>query len=296
MMKTFWIICSIVGGGLLWFYNRLPQNELVTLAENFLPWFGLISIFFILLLFKYHRDKSAALLLIYPLVSIVMFAPALFPVSKITDKNAVKLVTVNIDADNKTVDKALQNILAQDADLVGIEEISDSTLQNITNTMNANYPYNHIFGSVGLWSKYPITESDRADMPMNEGRVLTANVALPQGNTQVYVSHMGSYRPYMHAQRDIMLNQIAQVMKSDPNKKAIIMGDFNASTYDSHFQQVRKTWAETQSTKFGPNFTWPSNFPVTKIDHVLYKGFNKGTSQTFVVSGSDHRGISAQVD
>ncbi|MFT4148096.1 MAG: endonuclease/exonuclease/phosphatase family protein [Micrococcaceae bacterium] len=309
-LKATLLIALSLAGALFLIINRFPITKTTTsssssrfvflqnlllLAQNFLPWFGLLSIFFIFLAFLYRKQKAAILLLAFPLVAALMFIPQLLPTKANTASNALTVATSNIDADNKDPQAAVQSIIAQNADLVGIEELEGTAGEEVVSAMNAAYPYNHVFGTVALWSKYPITDGEAADMPTNYGRVLTSEVDLPQGKTQVYVSHMGSYRPSEHAQRDEMLDQISQVMKTDPNDKAIIMGDFNASTYDSHFQEVLHAWPETKNEHFGMGFTWPTFFPATKIDHVFYKGFTNGTSHTFTAQGSDHKAIKATI-
>ncbi|TDT34335.1 endonuclease/exonuclease/phosphatase family protein [Naumannella halotolerans] len=74
----------------------------------------------------------------------------------------------------------------------------------------------------------------------------------------------------------------------------IMVGDFNASADHPGFRQLAEGGTECRDTLLGSP-TWPAPVPYVRIDHIVIFGGSCGAAGSFGVSGTDHRGIWADV-
>src|SRR5699024_2261756 len=51
-----------------------------------------------------------------------------------------------------------------------------------------------------------------------------------------------------------------------------------------------------EQARGGFGFTWPARFPVTRLDHVLYRGFGASFDEVLERGSSDHRAVLAGRD
>src|SRR6266508_130205 len=106
----------------------------------------------------------------------------------------LRVLTHNVDAANTDHAGTAREVLAADADVVALEEMTPSALRTYEKAFAARYPYHVKRSTVGLWSRYPIAESGSVDIGLSWTRALRAQVATPEGDVAFYVAHLASVR------------------------------------------------------------------------------------------------------
>ena len=104
------------------------------------------------------------------------------------------MLSHNVDAANANPKQTAQDLLAADADVVALEEITAADLKVYKAEFAKMYPHVVARGTVALWSKYPVEEDESVDVGFAWTRALRAEVSTPQGKVAVYVAHLASVR------------------------------------------------------------------------------------------------------
>src|SRR5690606_39711379 len=83
------------------------------------------------------------------------------------------------------------------------------------------YEHHAVVGTVGLWSKYPLTDVRAVDIRLGWKRAMRATVATPDGPVAVYVAHLPSVRVKMEAgftahQRDRSADALGEAISREP--------------------------------------------------------------------------------
>ncbi len=101
------------------------------------------------------------------------------------------------------------DLVASGADVLALEEITPTAKPVYEKELAEAYPHHTVQGTVGLWSKLPLTDTRPVDIGMDAGpladsipatdklaynRALRTTVATDQGPLAVYVAHLGSVR------------------------------------------------------------------------------------------------------
>ncbi|MFE0631724.1 endonuclease/exonuclease/phosphatase family protein [Streptomyces sp. NPDC058864] len=272
-------------------------GHLGSLVETFLPWTGL-AVPFLLLCALLRRSATAAVAVVLPtLVWCSLFGGTL------TDKRAsggnFTVVTHNANEENPDPAHTARALAASGADLVAIEELGDNAPAYGT-ALRARYPYHSVQGTVGLWSRYPLSGARTVDIAPWP-RALRATVRTPKGPVAVYVAHLLSVRftplyGFGTGARDSAARALAAALRAEPLPRTLLMGDFNGTTDDRALSavtsQLRSVQAES-GAGFGP--TWPASFPVARIDHILVRGMEPCSAWTLPATGSDHLPVAASV-
>ena len=121
-------------------------------------------------------------------------------------------------------------------------------------------------------------------------RALRSVVRTPQGDVTVYVVHLGSARPGQTASRDRSLSATRKLIDADTSKRILLLGDLNTATTDRGMDELIPPLANAQlEAGSGFGFTWPSEFPITRPDHILYRGMTAVSATVAPAAGSDHR-------
>lgn len=195
-----------------------------------------------------------------------------------------------------------REILSINADFVGLNEVrgkgflKDYTDQakKLGKLTDMNYYFGKAIDVAGVapygnafLSKYPIISAETIKIPdpkektgsqTYESRcIIKAEIAANEKYT-VLVTHMG-------LNKDERENAIKTLIGIAPEKKCIIMGDFNCTPDSEELALLFKKYncSDTEA------FTFPSDNPRIKIDYIFtspdIEVINKGTSQNIV---SDH--------
>lgn len=172
----------------------------------------------------------------------------------------LKLVQFNLWKDNPHPDRAVRWILAQDADVVLLEEVVESS-QGVPLALKARYPYQvscleRLPCSTMVLAKRPPRAQGRLGMP-EPGRYLSAAwMTLPGagGDFTVVASHMTW--PVPVGPQRWMNHRLAEAVGSFPRDSLIVGGDFNSTPW-SHALRRLDGWLDLDRRTHGIA-TWPA--------------------------------------
>jgi vancomycin resistance protein VanJ len=260
--------------------------------ESLLPWLGL-AVPLLLAAAVLARSKAATVAALVPgVVWAVMFGSTLMrtPPGGSSD---LAVGTVNVGVRNSASGEAVR-IIAKDLDLLAAQELTSGG--PAAKQLNKMFKYHYPVSTVGLWSRYPISETQPIDVGLGWPRALRAVVSTPKGKVTVYVMHLASARPGHTASRDASLAHARSLVDADPSRRILLLGDLNTATTDRGMRGLTPPLTDAQSAAGdGFGFTWPSEFPITRPDHILYRGMTATKAGVAPATGSDHRAAIASL-
>lgn len=280
---------SLILAALLIWHRKIPDAA-GTLLDTALPWLGLPLP--ALLAFGLYRKAwtGLTLALVTTAVWAANFGGAFLPGAS-DSRHDLRVVSQNLYAGNKDPRATVDRLIATHADLIAVQEFRDGAF---TQRLDAAYPYSARRGTVALWGRFPLRESQVVDLGLGWPRALRVRAETSRGEIAVYVAHAGSARPGVTRERDASVNRLADAIRADGSKRVLLLGDLNTATTDRELGALVPMLHEAQLTAGnGLGFTWPSSFPVTRPDHVLYRGVKAEAATTLHTPGSDHRAVQA---
>ena len=286
--------CAAVLFLLLAGHEYLPGAWSVRLAvESALPWLGL-GIPVLLAVAAVRRAWRAAALVLVPAVSwLVMFVPGALP-QPVSAGQETQLVaaTQNLAASNPDQEAGLRGLSLASPDILALQEV----VNPVDSGALEEWPYQVRVGTIMLASKFPISGSQPLTLGLGWQRALHATVDSPSGPISIYVVHADSVRFNDDAGRNALISNLAGLISDDPAERIMALGDFNASSYDSCLTELNKVLTEPGPATGGFGFTWPSGFPVVRLDHIFTRGFPAGSLSTLANTGSDHLALFNTLD
>ncbi|MGW6456164.1 endonuclease/exonuclease/phosphatase family protein [Streptomyces sp. NPDC055078] len=306
---------ALLLGLLLLLHARLTdRGGIGSLVETFLPWFGL----FIPVLLTgalWRRSASAVVALLLPVtVWLSLFGGLLG--DKSHPGGDLMVVTHNVGADNRDPAGTARELAASGADVLALEEITAQAKPLYEKGLAKTYPYRTVQGTVGLWSKSPLSDTRPVDIEMDYGplgdtkpadvklpynRALRTTVATDRGPLAVYVAHLGSVRVHPKGgfgtdSRDRNARALAEAVAAEPNERVVLLGDLNGTTDDRAFAGITSRLRSAQDVAGdGFGFSWPARFPVARIDQILVHGVRPASSWVLPATGSDHLPVAARL-
>ncbi|WBB64705.1 endonuclease/exonuclease/phosphatase family protein [Streptomyces sp. WMMC500] len=270
-----------------------------SLVETFLPWFGL-PVFPLLAGALWRRSASAVVALVLPVtVWLSLFGGLLADKSR--PGADLTVASHNVGAANPDPAGTARDLAASGADLLALQEVTPTAQPLYAAELAKTYPYHTTLGTVGLWSRLPLSDTRPVDIAMQPSRALRTTVATERGPLAVYVAHLGSVRMNPRAglstaQRDDGAQRLAAAVAAEPNDRVVVLGDLNGTVDDRAFDdltgQVRSAQEEAGN---GFGFSWPAGFPVARIDQILVRGLEPRSSWVLPATGSDHLPVAAGV-
>ncbi|MFJ8541900.1 endonuclease/exonuclease/phosphatase family protein [Streptomyces sp. NPDC093586] len=282
-------------------HSRIPNavGNLGSLTETFLPWFGLL-IPVLLVIALVRRSATALIALVLPVsVWLNLFGGLLF--DKTGTGGDLTVATHNVNADNADPAGTARAVAAADADVLALEELKASAVPTYEKALEPTYPHHAVVGTVGLWSKYPMSDVKAVDIQLGWQRAMRATVATPSGPVAVYVAHLPSVRVKMEAgftarQRDTSAAVLGEAISDEKLPRKILLGDLNGTVNDRALTAITSQLRSPQGAAGnGFGFSWPASFPMARIDQILVTGVEPETSWTLPATGSDHLPIAARV-
>jgi vancomycin resistance protein VanJ len=278
--------------------NRI--GNLGSLGETFLPWFGLF-VPLILVLALVRRSATALVALLLP--TVVWFS--LFG-GLISDKAGsggnFTIATHNVNAGNPDPEGTARGVAASGADVVALEELTASAVPTYERALAGTYRYHSVQGTVGLWSKYPMSRTEPVDTEIGWFRAMRSTVTTPSGTVAVFVAHLPSVRVQLHAgftanQRDNSADALGRAIAAEPLPQVILLGDLNGTANDRSLQAVTSQMRSTQGAAgSGFGFSWPAALPMARIDQIMVRGVEPTSSWTLPRTPSDHLPVAARVE
>jgi len=282
-------------------HAHIPNRfgNLGSLTETFLPWLGL-CVPVLLLLAVVRRSATALIAVLLPAVVWLNLFGGL-----LTDKAAgggdLTVATHNVNADNADPAGTARSVSATGADVVALEELRASAVPTYEDALAPTYKYHSVQGTVGVWSKYPLSAVAPVDIKLGWTRAMRATVTTPQGPVAVYVAHLPSVRVKLEAgftarQRDTSADALGEAIADERLEKVILLGDLNGTMNDRALNAVTSQMRSTQGAAgSGFGFSWPASFPMARIDQIMVKGVEPMSSWTLPETGSDHLPVAARV-
>ncbi|MDO0927980.1 endonuclease/exonuclease/phosphatase family protein [Streptomyces sp. TG1A-8] len=282
-------------------HSRIPNRigNLGSLTDTFLPWLGL-AVPVLLVLGLVRRSATALIAVLLPaIVWLNLFGGLL------TDKSAgggdLMVATHNVNADNPDPAATARDVASSGADLLALEELPASQVPVYERALAPTYGYHAIVGTVGLWSRYPMSGVRAVDIKLGWKRAMRATVATPAGPLAVYVAHLPSVRVKMRAgftarQRDKSADALGEAIAGESLGRVVLLGDLNGTMNDRALNAVTSQMRSTQGAAgSGFGFSWPASFPMARIDQIMVKGVEPESSWTLPRTGSDHLPVAARV-
>ena len=301
--------------GLLMALHALIPNRiggLGSLVETFLPWFGL-AVPVLLAGALWRRSATAVVALLVPaLVWLNLFGGQLVDTSR--TEGALTVVSHNVGAGNPDPVGTAADLVASGADVLALQEVAADARGVYERELAQAYPYHTGVGTVGLWSRTPLSDTRPVDTRMDVGplgeakpveetmgynRALRATVATDQGPLAVYVAHLGSVRVlprggFRTDDRDRGAQALAEAVAAEPNERVVLFGDLNGAMDDRAFDGLTAHLDPVQDTAgSGFDFSWPAGFPMVRLDQILVRGVEAEDAWVLPATGSDHRPVAA---
>jgi vancomycin resistance protein VanJ len=282
-------------------HAQIPNSigNLGSLTETFLPWFG-VFVPVLLLLALVRRSATALIALLAPAaVWLNLFGGLLN--DKAATGGDLTVATHNVNADNGDPEGTARAVAASGADLVALEELTAAAVPVYEKALAPKYKYHSVQGTVGLWSKYPLSGVKPVDIKLGWTRAMRATVAAPGGQAAVYVAHLPSVRVKLEAgftarQRDISADALGEAIADEPLDRVMLLGDLNGTMNDRALNAVTAQMRSTQGAAgSGFGFSWPASFPMARIDQIMVRGIEPVSSWTLPETGSDHLPVAARL-
>lgn len=275
-------------------HGLIPNvRGLGSLVDSVAPFLG-IGVPLLALVALLRRSRRALVAVGVPaLVWTVLFGAAWLPAR---DGGAVqvRVASQNLKAGNPDPAATVSTLASTDADLIGLQEVSGGIRGTVAEVLRDDYPHQAFVSTVALWSRFPIRQSVGVDTGLDWTRALRAVVAAPEGDIVVYVVHLGSARAGDTSVRDRTVAALAAQVRADPAERLIVLGDLNTATTDRVIAPLAELLDDAQADAGrGLGFTWPAALPITRPDHVLYRGLTATAAGVVRTPASDHRAVTA---
>ncbi|RAN21712.1 endonuclease [Streptomyces badius] len=294
---------AVVLGGVLGFHHLVPNwpGRMGSLMESFLPWGGALVV--VLLVVALVRRSAVALVaLLLPVgVWVDTFGGLLLPGEESGGGRELVVVQHNVSDENRDPAGTARALADSGADLVALEELVDPQLAVYEKALAADHPHHVVRGTVGLWSKHPLSGEQVVDIKprsIEEGwsRGLRAVVRSPYGDVAAYVAHLPSVRVGVGGlasqRRDESAALLGRAIAGESVEPVILLGDLNGVVEDRGLRPLTSQLALAES---GFAFSFPAAFPLARIDQVMARSATVGHIRTLPATGSDHLPVVARV-
>jgi vancomycin resistance protein VanJ len=293
---------AVVTALLLSFHGAVPNGVggLGSLLETFLPWLGVVVVV-LLVLALVRRSALALLALLLPVAAWThLFGGLLLPAPEPGPGDLV-VVQHNVSDENTDPAGTARALARAEPDLVALEELVPPALEVYAKTLAPDYPYHAVRGTVGLWSKYPLTGSRPLDIKPRGieevwERGLRSVAHTPRGEVAVHVAHLPSVRVrasgLASSRRDESAGLLGDALAAEELRKVVLLGDLNGTVDD---RALRPLTDALNVPERGLALSFPAGFPLARIDQVMARAGTVGAVRTLPATGSDHLPVVARV-
>lgn len=289
---------AILSATVLLLHSWIPDRlgNLGSLVETFLPWTG-VTVPLLLVLALVRRSATAAVAVVLPAVVWVSLFGGTLVDKQIGGAN-LTVVTHNVDAANPDPQGTARALVRSGADVVALQELTDAATPAYERVLAATYRYHSVQGTVGLWSRYPLNDSQPVEI-MPWTRAMRSTVQTPEGPVAVFVAHLASVRVHLGTgftaeERDESARLLGEAVRADPDPRVVLLGDFNGTADDRSLAAVTSGMRSAQAVAgAGFGFSWPASFPVVRVDQVFLRGVTPVSAWTLPATGSDHLPVAA---
>nr|WP_202437776.1 endonuclease/exonuclease/phosphatase family protein [Streptomyces sp. SID5910] len=288
--------------GLLAFPGAVPNSvgRAGSLLETFLPWLGLVVV--VLLGVALLRRSAVALVaVLLPVAAWTHhFGGLLLPAARAGGDDLV-VVQHNVSDENTDPAGTARALAGAGPDLIALEELVPEALPVYERSLAARYPYHAVRGTVGLWSRHPLSETGPVDIrprgitePWNRG--LRAVVHTPHGEVVAYVAHLPSVRVgaagLASSWRDESARLLGEAVGAEGRERVLVLGDLNGTVDDRGLGPLT---ARLNTAERGLAFSFPAGLPIARIDQVMARSATVRHIRTLPATGSDHLPVAAGI-
>jgi len=278
--------------------NIFSDYWLIDIFSNFKLQYLFISILLLIISGLLLKKKITALILI--VLSILWNAYYIAPYYlysndiAIKKQSSFKIASINLLSSNSETDLVKNYIKKENPDVLILMEFTPKWKNELLPIIQ-NYQYKELvtrtdnFG-IALLSKFKMKSSiDYFDS--NDKPSIIGNISIENENYSVLATH--PIPPVNQTSFENRNKQLANIKhkRSTFSDNLIVVGDFNTSSFSSHFNTLIQGDLKDTRIGFGLLPTWPANFLVlqTTLDHCLVsKNLNVLARSTGENIGSDH--------
>ncbi|MFF1921280.1 endonuclease/exonuclease/phosphatase family protein [Streptomyces sp. NPDC058221] len=294
-------LLAVLTGVLLALHRQVPNSfgHLGSLLEAFLPWLGVVIVL-LLVLALLRRSGTALLALLMPVaVWTYLFGGLLAPGAG----GAHDLVVVqhNVSDENSDPAGTARALAGAGPDLIALEELVPAALPVYEKTLAPQFPFHEVRGTVGLWSKHPLSGTRLVDIRpegIAEGwsRGLRTVAHTPDGDVAAYVAHLPSVRigtgGLASSLRDESAVLLGRSVAAEKTERVILMGDLNGTAEDRGLSPLT---SRLNVAERGFALSFPKAFPLARIDQVMVRSGTVNDIRTLSSTGSDHLPVAARI-
>jgi len=199
---------------------------------------------------------------------------------------SLRVATYNMQNVNNDTDQVYENILALDADVIGLQEVSPFIRSRLIRFAEEAYPHRLFLSGnerqLGLLSRYPIVQEDVVQGFGSDPSYIRAEIAVAEEVFVVYVFHAPVPKFELWPIRydaEANLRQTRAMSKRLANETlpAILLCDCNATprsrAYDVWDEVADEAFGQV-GRGFGTTLHWPERQrllgPLIRIDYVWY--------------------------
>ncbi|MCM2388980.1 endonuclease/exonuclease/phosphatase family protein [Streptomyces albipurpureus] len=296
------VASSLLVAGLLTFPGAVPNGgvRLGSLLETFLPWLGL-AIPVLIVLACLRRSVIVWSAFLVPVVAWLAQFGGLLPLQPGAGYD-LTVVQHNVSDENADPSGTARKLLKANADLIALEELTSSSRPTIGAVLAPDYPHHVVVGTVGLWSKLPLTDARRVDIKpkaVGEGwdRGMRVTAKTEHGDIAVYVAHLPSVRlspsaGFRSAWRDESAALLGMAIVAERLEKVILLGDLNSTVDDRGLSPLT---SQLDPPRTGLAFSWPARFPLARIDQIMTRTATATHIWSLPPTTSDHLPIAAHI-
>jgi vancomycin resistance protein VanJ len=225
--------------------------------------------------------------------------------SILPSSSKLKVMSFNVHYYSRRLTKALDLIKKEEIDVLLLQEIKgDDELMHTWLARELGGWHTFHEGETAIVSRWPLTNIRSVPLPVEDWRrIISADVEGPY-KFRVLSIHWtidpffegGDFlRVGADAQRQNLEAMLDEAAKTD--LPLVIGGDFNNPPRHGLSRQLSQNMTNCfEAVGWGPGWTFPSSYPVLRIDHLLVnKGFTPLSCWVGSDVGSDHRPLIAEL-
>ncbi|WP_435880062.1 endonuclease/exonuclease/phosphatase family protein [Streptomyces werraensis] len=295
-------VLAVLTAGLLAFHRTVPNTpgRVGSLLESFLPWLGLA----VVPLLVYGLVRRTPVVLVAVLLPVAawtrLFGDLLLSADPAGPRDLV-VVQHNVSDINPDPADTARALAGSGADLIALEELVPDALPAYERVLAARYPHHVVRGTVGLWSRHPLSgartlDIKPADLTGPWSRGLRAVAATPHGEVAVYVAHLPSVRivprGMTSGRRDESAVRLGREVAAEPVGRVVLLGDLNGTVDDRGLEPLT---SRLEVPRRGFAFSFPAGLPLVRIDQVMARSATVAGIGTLPATGSDHLPVRARI-
>ncbi len=282
--------------------------------------FPIIAISIIFLIYQYNKKNDLKYCIIF-LSTLIFGSFYLFNMIQRIDisrkektSEAISILSYNLFFKNKYKTKITNEISKTNPDILIVQELTNSWVSNLEQTIGNKYKYRKLFPKkgtkgLGIYSKFPISKSTiHSYCQINKIKVKNKNLIVVNSHLAspaIAVENPDKFLDYFKSnfeERNSQWEKIEAQLKDEKEETPIIIaGDLNTMKIESLYRKIRLKWADLHS-KNGDGFSWtfPNThnikYPFLTLDYILYNKNVRGVnSEVLKNSSSDHLALLGKI-